>query len=98
MFQVQCCNHHLLQSNLNNLLRVRARMVERLYAIHKLHANYGRVFSEWSAKEKEMGDGLQVFPHEFLLCISALWNPLQYSHTFSRLNGVISQKTAIFRV
>jgi len=44
-------------------------MVERLYAIHKLHANYGRVFSEWSAKEKEMGDGLQVFPHQFLLCV-----------------------------
>ncbi|KAJ9589932.1 hypothetical protein L9F63_016955 [Diploptera punctata] len=34
-------------------------MVERLYTLHKLHANYGRVFSEWSAKEKEMGDGLQ---------------------------------------
>nr|CAD7266002.1 unnamed protein product [Timema shepardi]CAD7577502.1 unnamed protein product [Timema californicum] len=48
-----------LQSNVGNFLRVRARMAERLYAIHKLHANYGRVFSEWSAKEKEMGDGLQ---------------------------------------
>jgi sorting nexin-4 len=52
-----------LESNLSNLLRVRARMVERLYAIHKLHANYGRVFSEWSAKEKEMGDGLQKAGH-----------------------------------
>jgi sorting nexin-4 len=46
-------------------------MVERLYATHKLHANYGRVFSEWSAKEKEMGDGLQVFARQFLLCVSA---------------------------
>ena len=66
-------------------------MVERLYAIHKLHANYGRVFSEWSAKEKEMGDGLQVFPCQFLLCISVSCNPLQCTCTFSELNGVMSQ-------
>lgn len=49
-----------MQNNLNNLLKLRVRMVERLYGIHKLHANYGRVFSEWSAREQEMGDGLQV--------------------------------------
>jgi sorting nexin-4 len=59
-----------VQSNLGNLLRVRARLVERLYGIHKLHANYGRVFSEWSAKEKEMGDGLQVFISVSVLVIS----------------------------
>lgn len=35
-------------------------MADRLFAIHKLHANYGRVFSEWSALEKNMGDTLQV--------------------------------------
>lgn len=64
----ECC---FVQSNLGNLLRVRARLVERLYGIHKLHANYGRVFSEWSAKEKEMGDGLQVFQCQFLLYVSS---------------------------
>lgn len=60
-FLSTCSERCFVQSNLGNLLRVRARLVERLYGIHKLHANYGRVFSEWSAKEKEMGDGLQVF-------------------------------------
>lgn len=45
---------------MTNLLRLRAALAERLYGIHKLHANYGRIFSEWSAVEKDMGDGLQV--------------------------------------
>lgn len=31
--------------------------------MYKLHANYGRVFSEWSAIEKELGDGLQKSGH-----------------------------------
>ncbi|XP_024943454.1 sorting nexin-4 isoform X2 [Cephus cinctus] len=52
-----------LQNNLCNLLRVRARLVEKQYGLYKLHANYGRVFSEWSAIEKEMGDGLQKSGH-----------------------------------
>ncbi|KAF5294307.1 hypothetical protein FQA39_LY13451 [Lamprigera yunnana] len=52
-----------LHSNLNNILRARSRVAERQYNIHKLHANYGRVFSEWSATEKEMGDGLQRMGH-----------------------------------
>ncbi|XP_063230103.1 sorting nexin-4-like isoform X2 [Bacillus rossius redtenbacheri] len=52
-----------LQSNLGSFLRVRARAVERVYTVHKLHTNYGRVFSEWSAREKEMGDGLQKAGH-----------------------------------
>ena len=51
---------NFLQSNLCNLLRIRARLVEKQYSFYKLHTNYGRVFSEWSAIEKEMGDGLQV--------------------------------------
>ena len=51
---------HSLQNNIGNVLRVRASLAERLYGIHKLHANYGRIFSEWSAVERDMGDGLQV--------------------------------------
>jgi len=35
-------------------------MLDKQHSLHKLHANYGRVFSEWSALEREMGDGLQV--------------------------------------
>ncbi|CAD1481094.1 unnamed protein product, partial [Heterotrigona itama] len=52
-----------LQNNLCNLLRVRARLVEKQHGLYKLHANYGRVFSEWSAIEREMGDGLQKSGH-----------------------------------
>ncbi|XP_028256683.1 sorting nexin-4-like [Parambassis ranga] len=52
-----------LQSHLSQLLRARARVADRLYGVYKVHGNYGRVFSEWSAIEKEMGDGLQSAGH-----------------------------------
>ncbi|XP_053554025.1 sorting nexin-4 isoform X2 [Bombina bombina] len=52
-----------LQSVISHLLRVRARVADRLYGVYKVHGNYGRVFSEWSAIEKEMGDGLQSAGH-----------------------------------
>ncbi|XP_056637497.1 sorting nexin-4-like [Diorhabda sublineata] len=49
--------------NLNNMLKARSRVAEKQYNVHKLHANYGRVFSEWSAIEKDMGDALQKTGH-----------------------------------
>ncbi|XP_073490619.1 sorting nexin-4 isoform X2 [Aquarana catesbeiana] len=52
-----------LQSVVSHLLRVLARVADRLYGVYKVHGNYGRVFSEWSAIEKEMGDGLQSAGH-----------------------------------
>lgn len=52
-----------LQAALSSLLKARCRVAEKEYAVHKLHANYGRVFSEWSANEKEMGDPLQKTGH-----------------------------------
>lgn len=53
-----------LHQNLANFLKARAKVVEKQYSVYKLHANYGRVFSEWSAIEKkEMGDGLQKAGH-----------------------------------
>ncbi|KAM4523270.1 sorting nexin-4-like [Fundulus diaphanus] len=52
-----------LQSHTAQLLRARTRVADRLYAVYKVHGNYGRVFSEWSAIEKEMGDGLQSAGH-----------------------------------
>ncbi|OCT63250.1 sorting nexin-4 [Xenopus laevis] len=52
-----------LQSVISHLLRVRARVADRLYGVYKVHGNYGRVFSEWSAIEREMGDGLQSAGH-----------------------------------
>ena len=54
---------HIFQTNLNNLLKARSRVAEKQYNVHKLHANYGRVFSEWSAVEKDMGDALQKTGH-----------------------------------
>ncbi len=39
------------------------RMNDRVYGVHKIHSNYGRVFSEWSGIEKEMADGLQTAGH-----------------------------------
>ncbi|KAM6979378.1 sorting nexin-4-like [Tautogolabrus adspersus] len=52
-----------LNTVISQLLRVRARVADRLYGVFKVHGNYGRVFSEWSAIEKEMGDGLQSAGH-----------------------------------
>ncbi|XP_049770693.1 sorting nexin-4-like isoform X2 [Schistocerca cancellata] len=72
-----------LQNNLNSLLRVRSRMAERLYTIHKLHANYGRVFSEWSAQEKEMGDGLQKAGHYLDSYAAGIDIPLEEEEVFA---------------
>lgn len=52
-----------LESNLSNLLKIRARMADKLYGIHKVHANYSRVYCEWSGIEKEMADPLQSAGH-----------------------------------
>uniref|UniRef100_A0A8C7XPW4 Sorting nexin 4 n=1 Tax=Oryzias sinensis TaxID=183150 RepID=A0A8C7XPW4_9TELE len=52
-----------LNTVVSQLLRVRARVADRLYGVYKVHGNYGRVFSEWSAIEREMGDGLQSAGH-----------------------------------
>uniref|UniRef100_A0A671Z4G3 Sorting nexin 4 n=1 Tax=Sparus aurata TaxID=8175 RepID=A0A671Z4G3_SPAAU len=52
-----------LNTVISQLLRVRAKVADRLYGVYKVHGNYGRVFSEWSAIEKEMGDGLQSAGH-----------------------------------
>ncbi|XP_017772115.1 PREDICTED: sorting nexin-4-like [Nicrophorus vespilloides] len=50
-------------TNIYNLLKARSRVAEKQYNVYKLHANYGRVFSEWSAIEKDMGDALQKTGH-----------------------------------
>ncbi|KAK6631069.1 hypothetical protein RUM44_003242 [Polyplax serrata] len=52
-----------LNGHLQNLLKIRSKLAERYYTIYKLHANYGRVFSEWSVIEKVLGDGLQRAGH-----------------------------------
>ncbi|KDR09256.1 Sorting nexin-4 [Zootermopsis nevadensis] len=58
-------------------------MVERLYGIHKLHANYGHIFSEWSAKEREMGDGLQKAGHYLDSVAAGIDIPLEEEELFA---------------
>lgn len=38
-------------------------MADKLYGIHKIHANYGRVYNEWSGIEKDMAEPLQSASH-----------------------------------
>ena len=52
-----------LESNIANLLKIRARMADKIYGIHKVHSNYGRVFCEWSGIEKEMAEPLKSSGH-----------------------------------
>ncbi|KAG6461795.1 sorting nexin-4 [Manduca sexta] len=54
-----------LEVNLGNFLYTRSKIIEKNFALCKLHANYGKLFSEWSVIEKEMGDGLQKAGHYF---------------------------------
>ncbi|KPJ19312.1 Sorting nexin-4 [Papilio machaon] len=54
-----------LETNLGNFLYTRSKIIEKNYALCKLHADYGKLFSEWSVIEKEMGDGLQKAGHYF---------------------------------
>ena len=39
------------------------RICDRVYGIHKLHANYAREFTDWAAVEKDMADGLNSAGH-----------------------------------
>lgn len=49
-----------LQSNVSNVLRMRAKLADRTYGLHQLHQNYGRVLSEWSRLERgACGDSFQ---------------------------------------
>jgi sorting nexin-4 len=52
-----------LQTHINNIIKIRTRICDKLYGMYKIHANYGRVFSEWSAIETDMADGLQSAGH-----------------------------------
>ncbi|KAG7249369.1 hypothetical protein CRUP_027263, partial [Coryphaenoides rupestris] len=63
MFRVKNADNDELNAAISHLLRVRAKVADRMYGVYKVHGNYGRVFSEWSAIENEMGDGLQSAGH-----------------------------------
>lgn len=44
-------------------VRLLQRLADRLYAIHKVHGNYARVFNEWSSIDKDIADPLQGAAH-----------------------------------
>ena len=52
-----------LQGNIASLLKVQQKIAEKQFNIHKEHANYGKIFSEWSSIEDEMGHALQKAGH-----------------------------------
>ncbi|CAB3998133.1 Sorting nexin-4 [Paramuricea clavata] len=52
-----------LQGNIASLLKVQQKISEKQFSIHKEHANYGKIFSEWSSIEDEMGHALQKAGH-----------------------------------
>ncbi|XP_002119505.2 sorting nexin-4-like [Ciona intestinalis] len=45
------CYANNLQTNATALLKVRAKLAERVYGIYKIHSNYSRVFKEWALVE-----------------------------------------------
>ncbi|KAK7093117.1 sorting nexin-4-like isoform X2 [Littorina saxatilis] len=52
-----------LQNNIANILKIRTHLCDKLYGIHKVHANYARVFHEWSLIEKDISQPLQSAGH-----------------------------------
>lgn len=40
-----------LQTDISGVLKARAKLADRVYALYKIHSNYARIFKEWSAIE-----------------------------------------------
>ncbi|XP_057294268.1 sorting nexin-4-like isoform X2 [Hydractinia symbiolongicarpus] len=53
-----------LNTNISSLLKVQQRISHRQQLILKQHTEYGKLFSEWSAIEDELGDILQQAGHQ----------------------------------
>lgn len=53
-----------LNTNIAALLKVQQRISDRSAALTKRHSEYGKLLSEWSGMETEMGDVLQQAGHQ----------------------------------
>jgi len=53
-----------LNTNISSLQKVQQRISEKQHAILNQHVEYGKLFSEWSAIESELGDQLQQAGHQ----------------------------------
>lgn len=71
-----------LHTNINRFLKIRSNVVEHKYNIYKLHGSYGRVFSEWSVLENQMGDGLQKSGHYLDSLASSIDSSLEDEELF----------------
>ncbi|XP_047420443.1 sorting nexin-4 isoform X2 [Sciurus carolinensis] len=71
-FLLRVASHPILCRDKIFYLFLTQRVADRLYGVYKVHGNYGRVFSEWSAIEKEMGDGLQSAGHHMDVYASSI--------------------------
>ncbi|XP_060868836.1 sorting nexin-4-like [Metopolophium dirhodum] len=52
-----------LQGSINKILTYRAKQAERLYNVDMIHLHYGRIFSELSAVDNDVGDAVQRTGH-----------------------------------
>lgn len=53
-----------LNTNINGILKIQQRISNRQNAVLKAHTDYGKLFSEWSGVEPEIGDTLQQAGHQ----------------------------------
>ncbi|XP_059166974.1 sorting nexin-4-like isoform X2 [Physella acuta] len=72
-----------LQSNIGNILKIRARLCDKLYGIHKVHGNYARVFNEWSTIEKEIAEHLQSASHYMDVFASTIDSQLEEEEQYA---------------
>ncbi|KAL5009444.1 hypothetical protein ScPMuIL_011749 [Solemya velum] len=72
-----------LQTNITTLLKIRAKLADRLYGIHKIHANYGRVFCEWSGIEKDMTESLHSAGHYMNVYAQTIDNSLDEEEQYA---------------
>lgn len=49
-----------MQTDIAGVLKARAKLADRIYAIYKIHSNYSRIFKEWSAiEDSSMAEALR---------------------------------------
>jgi len=53
-----------LNTNITALLKIQQRISNRTASTMKQHAEYGKLFHEWSTIEKEMGDSMKQVAHQ----------------------------------
>ncbi|CAG5129194.1 unnamed protein product, partial [Candidula unifasciata] len=72
-----------LQSSIENILKIRARMCEKLYGVHKVHGNYARVFNQWGETEKDSAEHLQNASHYMDVYSSCIDTHLEETEHFA---------------